>query len=146
GSVMGTPSYMPPEQAQGKISELDVCSDIYSVGAILYELLTGVRPYTDATPPPATREIVKRVIAGPPTPIARLKPSLSPELIAICEKAMTRLPADRYPDMREMAEDLRAYLENRVVRAYQSGAFAEFRKWVKRNRKVAVATAAAIGF
>lgn len=142
GAVLGTAAYMPPEQAAGQISQLDERSDIYSVGAILYELLSGRRPYAvPGQPIGRSRDIISSVIAGPPPSIAAVNPRVAAELVAICEKAMERRKEDRYQSMTEMAEDLRAYLENRVVRAHQTGAVAEFRKWVSRNRWTAVASA-----
>ncbi|HUY31410.1 MAG TPA: malectin domain-containing carbohydrate-binding protein [Pirellulales bacterium] len=141
GSVLGTPSYMPPEQAAGRIDELDERSDVYSIGTILYELLSGRRAHILPGSAPSAREIVKAVLAGPPVPVAELNPRVPTEVVAICEKAMARRREDRYQNMRQMAEDLRAYLEHRVVRAYRTGAVAELQKWVSRNRGLAIATA-----
>jgi WD40 repeat protein/serine/threonine protein kinase len=141
GSVLGTPSYMAPEQAAGRTDELDERSDIYSVGAILYELLAGQRPYAVPGTALSAREIVLAEVAGPPTPLTRLNARLPAELVAICEKAMARRKEGRYQSMQQMAEDLRAYLERRVVRAYQTGAVAELKKWIMRNRGLAIAAA-----
>jgi WD40 repeat protein/serine/threonine protein kinase len=143
GSVIGTPSYMSPEQAQGQINKLDARSDIYSVGTMLYELLTSVKPYSDNLTVTSAPDVLRSVNSGPPTPIAKLNRKVPSELTAICEKAMARDQQNRYGDMGAMAEDLRAYLENRVVRAYKTGAFAEFKKWVRRNRSVAIVAAVA---
>lgn len=144
GAVMGTASYMPPEQAAGRIRELDERSDIYSVGAILYELLSGRRPYVTPGKPYKVSEIVQAIRQGPPEPIRSRNPHVSSELVAICEKAMTREQGQRYQSMQEMAEDLKAYLEDRVVRAYRTGAYAELRKWVVRNRGMAISSAIAL--
>jgi len=141
GMVIGTPTYMPPEQAEGKIEALDPRSDVYSAGALLYTLLTGRMPYVDPKDPVTAGKVLMSLIEGPPEPVLDLDPSVPPELVAICEKAMSRSPDDRYPTMGEMAEDLRAFVENRVVRAYASGPMAEFRKWVHRNRAVAASIA-----
>ena len=73
-----------------------------------------------------------------------MAPDVSPELIAICEKAMSREPPERYPNMAELGHDLRAYLEHRVVRAYRIGPVVELRKWVQRNRALATTAAAAL--
>ncbi|HWB12658.1 MAG TPA: protein kinase [Pirellulales bacterium] len=144
GSVLGTAWYMPPEQAAGQIDELDERSDIYSVGAILYELLTGQRPYGSLGRSVTSREVVESVLAGPPAAIASLNPRVPSELAAICAKAMARRKVDRYQNMRDMAEDLQAYLENRVVRAYQTGSWAELKKWVRRNRGFAIGAGLAV--
>ena len=117
GDILGTPAYMAPEQAAGRLEEVDERSDVYSMGAMLYELLAGRAPYCGAerTPPLA---LVARVLAGPPEPLHELAPGAPAELIAICDKAMARAAAERYRDMGELGEDLRAFLVGRVVRAY----------------------------
>ena len=140
GAIMGTPCYMPPEQAAGEIESIGPQSDVYSVGAILYQLLTGTRPYARAAAQ-SPLAVVRAVLEGPPTPIHKLERKVSPELAAICERAMARAPADRYPSMVQMAADLQAYLEGRVVHAYKTGAVAEFVKWVRRNRGISAALA-----
>ncbi|MHC4970919.1 MAG: protein kinase domain-containing protein [Planctomycetota bacterium] len=142
GTVIGTPAYMPPEQAEGRIDALDPRSDVYSVGALLYTLLTGWMPYVNPDEPPSLAGVLNHLMAGPPKPIDEIEGDVPPELVAICEKAMARRPAERYATMIEMADDLRAYVERRVVRAYRTGAVAEFRKWVHRNKATAAACAA----
>lgn len=144
GCVLGTVWYMPPEQAAGHIDELDERSDIYSVGAILYELLTAKRPYFVRGATARADAVIEAVLAGPPEPVASLARHVPSELVAICNKAMARSKADRYQSMQDMADDLRAYLENRVVRAYQTGAWAELKKWVKRNRGLSIASGASV--
>ena len=134
GSVVGTPCYMPLEQARGQVAALDERSDVYAVGAMLYRLLAGAAPYaTSGTLPPAS-EIVLQVLEGPPDSLESLAPTAPAELSAICARAMAREPDDRYPDMQALAEDLRAFLEGRVVQAFETGAWAEARKWIRRNR------------
>jgi WD40 repeat protein len=144
GMVLGTPAFMPPEQAEGRQDELDERSDVYSVGAMLYRVLTGQVPYAERGVARNSGEVLVAVKAGPPASVAQLAPRAPAELVAICKKAMARDRAARYADMREMAADLRAYLENRVVKAYQRGALAEFKKWVTRNRLAAAAALAAM--
>ncbi|MEQ8766165.1 MAG: protein kinase [Planctomycetota bacterium] len=138
GTIIGTPAYMPPEQATGDRDDLGPHSDVYSVGAILYQLLTGRMPYLSPDRPISTHAMLEKLMSGPPVPISRLAPEAPAELIAICERAMARDPSDRYPEMGAMAEDLRAFLEQRVVSAYEAGAWAEAKKWVLRNRSIAV--------
>jgi WD40 repeat protein/serine/threonine protein kinase len=140
GAIMGTPCYMPPEQAAGEIESIGPQSDVYSVGAILYQLLTGTRPYARAAAQ-SPIAAVRAVLEGPPTPVHKLERKVSPELAAICERAMARSPADRYASMVQMAADLQAYLEGRVVHAYKTGAVVEFVKWVRRNRGISAALA-----
>ncbi|MEM7305159.1 MAG: SUMF1/EgtB/PvdO family nonheme iron enzyme [Planctomycetota bacterium] len=142
GDVVGTPAYMSPEQAAGEIDRLGPASDVYSAGALLYRLLAGHAPYAeDGASPPAAR-ILERLRAGPPQ--ALTERPLPPELVAIAAKAMERDPARRYANMSALASDLRAYLEGRVVGAYESGGLAELRKWIGRNRALAGAIGAAV--
>ena len=138
GDVVGTPSYMSPEQARGDLDEIGPATDVYSLGAMLYELLTGRAPFcpTGSTAP---AEVWRRVKRGPPTPILDLAPGASPELVAIAEKAMQRRVQDRYADVSELADELRAYLELRVVRAYRTGPIVRLEKWVRRNPATAAA-------
>ncbi len=136
GRIVGTPVYMSPEQARGDATQITPAIDIYSVGAMLYHLVAGHPPYGKSSGDPA-RVILEKLRAGPPEPLNRLARDAPAELVAICEKAMARKATDRYGDMADLADDLRAYLEQRVVSAYETGAFAELRKWTARNRTFA---------
>ncbi len=142
GSVLGTPAYMSPEQAGGLTAEVDRRSDVYTVGSTLYHLLTGQPPYLRPGARLSPHTILALVLNAEPAPIQSLAPKVPPELVAICERAMARDAAHRYADMSELADDLRAYLEGRVVHAYETGALAELRKWVTRNKALATALAA----
>ncbi len=144
GAVMGTPAYMPPEQARGDAEAMGPRSDVYSVGALLYHLLAGHPPFLAAGERGSASAVLLRVLEGAPEPLERAASGIPAELVAVSEKAMARSPERRYADMGEMAEDLRAYLEGRVVRAHATGALAELRKWVARNRGTALASAAAV--
>lgn len=144
GDVVGTPAYMPPEQAAGNLADIGPQADVYALGAMLYELLAGHAPYL----PPGLRmsslELWRAVRDGAPVPITELAPDAPLELVAICEKAMARDSRARYPDMSALASDLRAFLERRVVSAYQTGALAEAKKWIERNRPLAASMAAGV--
>lgn len=136
GSVAGTPAYMSPEQAAGKISELDQRTDIYALGAILYEILTGLPPYRGA----GALQLVKQVTDGPPPALKDAKGSfgfqpIPRELRAICEKAMGRKPSDRYASASLLRDDLQAYLENQPVSAAPDSQLQRAIKWVKRNKR-----------
>ena len=144
GDVMGTPSYMPPEQARGEIEEMDHRSDVYAIGAMLYHLLSGRRPFQGEGESPNALATLLRLLEGPPSPLHESANETPPELGAICEKAMCRDKAERYTDMRDLAGDLRNYLEGRVVEAYQTGALAELKMWVRRNRSLASALLAGV--
>ena len=143
GAVVGTPAFMSPEQARGEAELVDERSDVYALGGILYQLLTGQMPYVPAGERRSARTILAAVLAAPPRPVHELA-RVPPELEAICDKAMARERARRYGDVSKLADDLRAYLEQRVVSAYETGALAELRKWVVRNRSLASAMAAVL--
>ena len=144
GDVVGTPAYMSPEQAAGRLELMGPPSDVYALGAMLYQLLTGRMPYITPGVRVNNYAVLSRVQEGPPVSVTSLAPRAPAELVAICEQAMAREPADRYPDMSALADDLRAWLEGRVVTAYETGAVAELRKWVARNRPLAAALAAGV--
>ncbi len=144
GDVVGTPAYMAPEQARGEMERLGPRSDVYSVGAMLYHLLTGEMPFVSPGARVSQHMVLRWALEGPPRALHTVKADVSEELVAICEKAMAREPEQRYADMGALAEDLRAYLENRVVQAHRRGAWIEFSKWVRRNRALALAWSAAL--
>jgi len=137
GTVVGTPAYMSPEQAEGFSETVGPQTDVYAVGAMLYQLLTGQKPYVTADTTPSPRAVLDDVIDGPPVPVLQLARNAPPELVAICETAMARSVDQRYPDLAAMASELDAFLEGRVVRAYSSGAAAQLKKWIGRHRAVA---------
>src|SRR5262245_4246998 len=143
GDVVGTPAYMAPEQAQGKVDAIGPHTDVYAVGAMLYHLLARQMPYCAPDMRVSNRTILAMVLQGPPAPLHALQKDIPAELEAICEKAMARDSAQRYGDTSAQAEDLGAYIENRVVRAYETGAIAEARKWIGRNKELAASLAAA---
>jgi len=143
GDIIGTPGYMAPEQARGDIAEIDGRTDIYSVGAIIYELLAGVRAITGAT-----SDVVSKTIDGVIVPPSELAPdrAIPGELEAVAMKAMSLAMADRYQNMRELAHDLESYLAGRSVSAKRDSMAETVLKMVRRNLPItitiAVATAA----
>jgi tetratricopeptide (TPR) repeat protein len=145
GAVMGTPQYMPPEQARGEV--VDERADVYALGAILYDLLAGAPPY----PLVPGESVLARVLAEPPPPLAEVAPGAPRDLIAIAETAMARDPRARYRTAIELADDLRRYLGGRLVAAHHYSAAALARRWVRRHRgavaigAVALAAVATIG-
>lgn len=139
GQQLGTPSYMSPEQARGE--ELDARADVYSIGAMLYELLTGRAPYVvPGSRKPAYR-ILDDVLDGPPKPIEDISRGVPAELVAIANKAMERERADRYASVLALGADIRAFLASKVVSAYRTGAMVELQLWVRRNRPLAATMA-----
>ncbi|MFO1052604.1 MAG: serine/threonine-protein kinase [Planctomycetota bacterium] len=140
GDVVGSPPYMAPEQAAGLSGTIDPRVDVYSIGAILYHVLSGRAPYEDSEQRSGV-EVVAAVRSGPPKPLPIDVPV---ELRAICERAMARAPDDRYARVEDLGRDLRAFLELRVVHAYATGRFAELRKWVARNRALSASAVALV--
>jgi serine/threonine protein kinase/formylglycine-generating enzyme required for sulfatase activity len=143
GDVIGTPAYMAPEQALGKLGGASTRSDIYSVGALLYHLLAGEMPYSIPGERTSSRVILERVRVGELRSLNSTRPTIPKELVAIQEMAMARDPSARYGDMREMARDLRAFLDVRVVGAYATSPLRRLAKWVRRNRGLSMGCAGA---
>ncbi|MBT3219916.1 MAG: SUMF1/EgtB/PvdO family nonheme iron enzyme, partial [Proteobacteria bacterium] len=143
GSVEGTPAYMPPEQAMGEVESIDSRSDVYSLGAVLYNILTGHAPYQGRT----HRDVLRDVIDGPPVPLHQRHsmgvlraqstisaddddldqeveptveissgPSLPPELVDICNRAMSRAQDQRYGNGSDLAEEIEEWLDGRLRR------------------------------
>jgi serine/threonine-protein kinase len=119
GMVVGTPPYMSPEQARGLDDAIDRRSDVYSIGAILYHLLTGHPPFLPPGIRASAEDVVMQLIEGGPPPVRAEAAHAPPELAAICDKAMSRNPDERYATMAEFNQELSAFLRGRPIRAYQ---------------------------
>ena len=137
GTVLGTPAYMSPEQAMGK--PVDERADVYALGAILYDVLAGAPPFDGAS----GRDVVKKVLAGPPAPIAEVQPRVPEDLAAIVDKAMARDPAARYPTAAGLAEDLVRFQTGKLVGAHRYTRRTLVWRWLVRYR-AAVAVAAVL--
>lgn len=137
GEVLGTPAYLSPEQATGNLDHIDKRSDVYSIGAILYHLLTSSPPYLNEGESSTPKELINSVLKSAPQSILSINPKIPVELSLICNQAMSRSVDARYSSARELGEDLQAFLDNRVVQAYRTGTWAKLSKWMNRNKVVA---------
>lgn len=137
GQVAGTPSYMPPEQANGEVAKVDRRSDVYSLGAILYEIITGQPPFDRGS---AIRTL-KRVQQGDLKPPREVDPAAPRALEAICLKAMRRERDDRYQSASDLAAEVRRFLADEPVDAYPEAWTARLARWARKH-KATVTTAA----
>jgi serine/threonine protein kinase/tetratricopeptide (TPR) repeat protein len=136
GQVLGTPGYMAPEQAEGDLGRIDRRTDVYGLGAILYEILTGRPPFTGDT----TVEVLRKVVADPIDRPRSINPSASAALEAVCIKALEKKPELRYASARELADEVRHSLADEPVSAYREPLPVRLSRWGRRHRPlVAVA-------
>jgi serine/threonine protein kinase/tetratricopeptide (TPR) repeat protein len=129
GEVLGTPSYMAPEQAGGESKHAGPAADVYALGAILYECLTGRPPFRAATPV----ETVLQVVGQEPVSVRRLQPHTPADLATICHKCLQKEPHKRYASAAELADDVRRFLEDRPIRARRPSVVQRLRKWSRRH-------------
>ncbi len=125
--VLGTPAYMPPEQARG--ATLDARADVYALGATLYEALSGRPPFTGDS----IYRVLSQVMRQPPEPLHKLNASLAPELIAVVDRCLEKLPDDRYDTAEALAEDLEAWTEGRPTIARPRGPVARLLRGARRR-------------
>jgi WD40 repeat protein/serine/threonine protein kinase len=139
GETLGSPYYMPPEQAAGDLEAIDERSDTYALGAVLHTILTGKPPYHGLS----VREFLERVSTFLPQPARQLEPQAPRELAAICTRAMARNPEGRYASAGELAEEIQRYLSGGLVSAYDYHFSELARRFVSRHRRVLTTTAVA---
>ena len=135
--VLGTPSYMAPEQAVGNNSQLTSATDVYGLGAVLYQLLTGHPPFAGGT----TFETVRLVLDTEPRQPRLWNPKIDRDLATICLKCLEKDPQRRYSSALALAEDLDRWAKNEPIQARRTGVFTRGRKWVRRNPTTAVMAA-----
>ena len=132
--VLGTPSYMAPEQAAGETTKLSKATDVYGLGAVLYQLLTGQPPFAGGT----TYETIRLLRDTEPRPPRLLNPKVDRDLSTICLKCLEKDPQRRYSSALALAEDLEHWLKHEPIQAKPSGFFTHGRKWVRRNPSTTV--------
>jgi outer membrane protein assembly factor BamB/tRNA A-37 threonylcarbamoyl transferase component Bud32 len=138
GTVLGTPSYLPPEQASGQRGRIGPHSDVYSLGAMLYELVTGRPPFRAATP----IDTILQVLSTPPLAPRLLNPKIDRNLETILLKCLAKEPAERYATARDLAEDLQSYFDGRPIKARRPGRVERAGRWLRRHRRALNLTAA----
>jgi serine/threonine protein kinase/tetratricopeptide (TPR) repeat protein len=146
--TLGTPSYMPPEQALGNSSQLTRTTDVYGLGAVLYHLLTGHPPFAGGT----TYDTIRLLLETEPRQPRLWNPKTDPDLSTICLKCLEKNPQRRYASALALAEDLERWLRHEPIRARRTGVLSRGKKWLHRNPTIALlilslaALAAAIGW
>jgi eukaryotic-like serine/threonine-protein kinase len=146
GQVLGTPAYMAPEQARGEVKCIDARTDLYSLGVVLYELLTGELPFRGNN-----RMLLRQVLEEEPQPPRRVQDEVPRDLETVCLKAMAKEPAERYAGAAEFADDLRRFLHGQPVHARPVGPIGRLIRWSRRRPTLAGLSAAlllvaALGF
>jgi len=127
--VLGTPSYMAPEQAAGGTTKVSKATDVYGLGAVFYQLLTGHPPFAGGT----TYETIRLLLNTDPRQPRLLNPKIDRDLSTICLKCLEKDPKRRYSSALALAEDLEHWLKHEPIRAHRTGIFTRGRKWVRRN-------------
>ena len=139
GEIVGTPAYMSPEQASGRSGAVDARTDVYSLGMVLYRLLTGTLPFQGEV-----FAILNQVLHVEPKPPSKLNAEVPRDLETICLKAIAKEPSRRYASAAEFASDLRRFLDGRTILARRAGLLERTQRWCRRNVAVAVSVVVAL--
>lgn len=140
GAILGTPSYMAPEQAEGKRRLIGPATDVYGLGAVLYELLTGRPPFLAST----TEETLDQVRFQEPISPSRWQPKLPRDLETICLRCLQKEPGLRYPDAGALGDDLSAFLAGEPIRSHRESPWERLARWTRRRPAEAVLTATGV--
>jgi len=135
GSVIGTPSYMPPEQASGKIDKVDDRSDIYSLGAVLYRVLTGTRPFASNN----VYKTINETINGKLSHVLELNPEIPPEIAEVAMKALSREKENRYSSASEITEEISSWMSGGKVSVYNYSSIELLKKFYNKNKGLSIA-------
>ena len=129
GSILGTPSFMPPEQAQGRLKDVSTLSDVYSLGATLFAMLCNRPPFLG----PGVQNVLNQVIGERPPSLRPLNPKVDRDLEAICLKCLEKQPKDRYESAEALGRELQRWLDGRPIHARPVAALEKIRKWSRRE-------------
>jgi serine/threonine protein kinase len=140
GLILGTPSFMPPEQASGKVRDIGAHSDVYSIGATLYCLLTGQAAFQGSSP----LETLNMVLNEPAKEPRSIVPSIPKDLQTICMKCLEKKPQDRYPSAGAVSKDLHCFLNGEPITARPPSPMIKLRYWIKKHPKLISRTFAAL--
>ena len=138
GQLLGTPAYMAPEQAQGRHNLVNERTDVYGLGAILYEILTGRPPFIA----PKTSEIIRKVCQDAPIPPRQIVETVTPALDAVCLRALSKAPAKRYASASELAQEIQRHMADEPVTAYAEPWLARTQRWMRRHKRFVTGAAA----
>jgi tetratricopeptide (TPR) repeat protein/tRNA A-37 threonylcarbamoyl transferase component Bud32 len=140
GVAIGTPGYMAPEQVEGRTTDIGPATDVYGLGAVLYEALTGQRPFSGTS----NADCMQRVLTEEALAPSRMRPAISADLDAICLKCLEKQVSRRYPSAQALANDLRRFLAGEPIQARRITRAERLARWARRNPRIAALTAAVL--
>jgi eukaryotic-like serine/threonine-protein kinase len=136
GTIMGTPAYMSPEQADGRVSAIGPATDVYALGVMLYEVLVGRPPFVGAS----DMDTARQILVDQPVPQRRLRPDVPRDLETICLKCLEKAPHRRYATVAALATDLQAFLNGELIKARPAGPLERVVKWARRRPALAASS------